>query len=60
MNRVRVQTQYHTQGDGDDRRVLGGLKFSVQGIFFWGGGGGGGLDLRRIVFGIQKNSEDLR
>ena len=43
MNRVRVQTQYHTQGDGDDRRVLGGLKFSVQGIFFfWGGGGGGG------------------
>ena len=42
MNRVRVQTQYHTQGDGDDRRVLGGLKFSVQGIFFFGGGGGGG------------------
>lgn len=59
MNRVRVQTQYHTQGDGDDRRVLGGLKFSVQGIFFWGGGRGW-LDLRRIVFGIQNNSEYLR
>ena len=60
MNRVRVQTQYHTQGDGDDRRVLGDLKFSVQGIFFfWGGGGRGWLDLR-IVFGVQNNSEYLR
>ena len=41
MNRVRVQTQYHTQGvprissDGDDRRVFGGLKFSIPGIFFF-------------------------